>query len=315
MSMKINTLICPALRRMNPSLKVGRVTSANIKIKGRVFSKDGLFLGQLIDGTVMPNCEVIIKKPYQKWTRELVIAILKEKYANGEDLSSGGLRKNNLPLMNAMRFYFGNFKASINAAGLPYKGINKQKIWNKEKVIFKLKEKYANGEHINASTLQKTDTALFWAALRYFGSLESAVEAAGLNYNEISINKTWTKEIIISTLRTRYFNGEGLGFGISTKKFGPNFNTIKNHFGNYRAALEAAGLDPDAIIGYQKWDKDKVINILKKMHLDGESLEIKDIINDHRSLYDAMCRYFGDYNTAFKAAGLNYDKIMKKRGE
>lgn len=87
--------------------------------------------------------------------------------------------------------YFGSWKKAVEAAGFDYKVICKRRqpgSWSKDQIIQTIKDL----KQMNSSFVRKSNSALYNAALRNFGSWKNAIEAAGLDY--IQIKKGWIAE-------------------------------------------------------------------------------------------------------------------------
>lgn len=60
-----------------------------------------------------------------------------------------------------------------------------------------------------------------------------------------------------------------------------------------------------------KWSKEIVISEIKKRYNSNKYIDSRIIRNDYSKLYNAAFRYFGNWNNALKAAGINPYKIKK----
>ena len=72
--------------------------------------------------------------------------------------------------------------------------------WDQAQVLLALKRQ----AELSARVIQKDFPGLYGAALRYFGSWRSAVEAAGFDYLKITKRKPpgyWTKQRILAEIR------------------------------------------------------------------------------------------------------------------
>jgi hypothetical protein len=90
---------------------------------------------------------------------------------------------------------------------------------------------------------------LFRKARHRFGSWRKAIEAAGLNYDEVVQRQKWTPEKIIAEIKRLYMEGKDLSITAMQRSY-PNLVAIAQsprYFGSWRAAVEAAGLDYELI--------------------------------------------------------------------
>ena len=88
--------------------------------------------------------------------------------------------------------------------------------------------------------------------------------------------------------------------------------TKKSHFGSWREALEAAGLDYDSIRRYREWDDDRIIEMVRAFHRDGKELNAKNMELEDITLITAARRRFDSWHKALTAAGLDYTEIVHR---
>jgi len=124
----------------------------------------------------------------------------------------------------------------------------------------------------------------------------------------------WTQAKIIATIRRLHEHGVDLSPTGIRKTHGALFSSARSpsHFGSWRAAIEATGLDYRRIRrGEQIWSKDKIVRAIRKHEGEGADLLSAEFKRAHKQLYSAACarRYFGSWRRAIEAAGLDYDGI------
>lgn len=87
-------------------------------------------------------------------------------------------------------------------------------------------------------------------------------------------------------------------------------DAARRYFGSWNEAKKAAGLE---VHRYSKWSKERVIERLKELR---NELGRTPVVKDDRNLMNAARRYFGSWNEAKKAAGLDvYKKSPVVRDE
>lgn len=84
-------------------------------------------------------------------------------------------------------------------------------------------------------------------------------------------------------------------------------------FGGWQYAIESCGLDYDKIRKYKRWSKDKVMEEIKRLKEEKQSLNSKHIQQEQRPLYLASLRRFKSWGGALEAAGIDYKKIRQRR--
>lgn len=186
--------------------------------------------------------------------------------------------------------------------------------WSKEAIAREIRDLHKEGEALNYTAVEKNHLALLRAACRYFGSWRDAVEFAGLDYDEIRKYRVWTNARIIEKIQELHRQEVDLSWRNVTKKY-PALAaaaTRKSHFGSWRAALEAAGLNYDEIRRYRDWDEEKVIQEVRELHAAGEPLNSRDVQRSAQSLFCAAYRRFDSWDGALEAAGLDASRIRKR---
>ena len=84
-------------------------------------------------------------------------------------------------------------------------------------------------------------------------------------------------------------------------------------FGSWGNAINAAGLDYNAIRKYKIWTRMRIVQTIRKKSKAGEQLSSQYIQNNCKSLYMAAVHHFKSWGQAIKASGLDYNKIRMRR--
>lgn len=131
--------------------------------------------------------ETIRKRLAKKWTRELIVQEIKERWVAGLPLNeweAGPI------LTSPARRLFGSWLKAIHAAGLTYNDIRKTKNrrrgwWTKKRVLMRIRQLEKAGVRLNPQNVQnKIDKSLFWYGCYFFGTWDQALEAAGFSYQD-----------------------------------------------------------------------------------------------------------------------------------
>lgn len=194
---------------------------------------------------------------------------------------------------------------------LPNKGFVPR--WTRETILGEILRRYETQQDLSYSGLSRDNLPLLRAAARHFGSYPLAVAAAGLDYDELRRYKNWTNERIIARLQELGQQGADLSWRHVSLKLDPTLAAAavkRHHFGSWRAALEAAGLDYDAIRRYHDWDEKEVVRRIRERHSRGEALHAKALEREDTALITAARRRFPAWHASLTAAGLNYGEIV-----
>ncbi|MGO8674149.1 MAG: hypothetical protein ACLQVD_22650 [Capsulimonadaceae bacterium] len=187
--------------------------------------------------------------------------------------------------------------------------------WSKEAIALEILSMYESGENLNYSNVADTNVTLLRAATRYFGTWEAAVNFAGLDYSQIRRYKSWTRDRIVSRIRELHSQGVDLSWRNISMTVDPQLAaaaTKKNHFGSWREALEAAGLDYDTIRRYREWDDARILRMVRELHERGTGLNAKNMEMEDITLITAARRRFDSWHQALIAAGLDYRTIVQR---
>ncbi len=167
------------------------------------------------------------------------------------------------------------------------------------------------GRALLAEEVAHQETALYYAALRYWDTFDRVREVAGLAHRPGPL--VWTPERVIEELRALYERG----VRIRT----PELRALRNgilggivRMGGLERARELAGIpEQPKIQRYTpkySWTADKVVQKLRARHRARESLAPTRVPTD---LSRAATFYFGDYRSAVEAAGFCYADVCDHR--
>lgn len=230
-----------------------------------------------------------IKMP-QRWTQQKVIHSIRQRKADGYELCRTW--QEDKALFRAAVSLFGNWEPAMLAAG--FTPIRRER-WSKQRVVERLQTWRKRTRDTN---LSESDPKLAGAAIRLFGSLETACEVAGI----VASPRRWTKERVIAEIQERYVQGEpkhiqGLGdirLALAAKR----------RFGSWASAVAAAGL-ADRIPTtkpLRRWTKKQVLDSIQRATREGISLS--KVSSFDQGLYNAAKTHFGSWRNAVRAAGL-----------
>lgn len=154
---------------------------------------------------------------------------------------------------------------------------------------------------------------LYFKAVKFFGSWEGALRAAGLDYFEIkrkikSEKTKEKKEAIILKIKNLNEQNKPLNYWFAQKNYRQLLDSAIRHFQNWRAAIEAAGIAYEGVSLLPKWDKKKVLAEIKNLKKKSQPLNSRFIEKNHGKLRLAAMRYFENWGQAVDAAGFDYLK-------
>lgn len=140
--------------------------------------------------------------------------------------------------------HFGSWANAIKAAGLDYGRIRRKGFWSRVLIVERIRALKEAGKPLNFGYVSLHHATLMVAAYQYIGSWRKAIEAAGLDYAAIRKTKRWSQRSVVSEIRR--MKREGVDVSITTEvvtKCPGLRDAAIRHFGTWRAAMRAAGLE------------------------------------------------------------------------
>jgi len=219
--------------------------------------------------------EVRLKPKCRYPDKDSVITKIKQMYKEGIPLNGLAIAKgkqSDPTLYKCAQKYFGKWETAIETAGISYKEIRAKKrplrYPDKDAIIREIRRRVSVGLSINGLAVsegKEADTALYKYAPYFLGSWKKAVSAAGFDYNYL-VRKRKSPypdtETVIAEIRRRHKNGITIR---STHVMKPGkyqdrglFNSACRYFDNWRKAVQAAGIDYDAICPDLRFTRNRI---------------------------------------------------------
>lgn len=195
-----------------------------------------------------------------------------------------------------------------------------ERIWTKEKLIADLRDLNSKGVDLSPTSIQTTHSALFASARSrsHFGTWRAAIEAAGLDYDEIKrVRRRWSRDEITRCIREYHQNGEDL--------MHPDFRANRyslysaacsqRYFGSWKRAVTSAGLDHEKLRESRIWTRARILRTIQEMSRDKQPLNWTHIKDAAPGLYRAARRRenFGSWHEALLAAGVTPGPLGRGR--
>ncbi len=120
------------------------------------------------------------------FTAEEVVSRLASMFERGKDLRYSYLRRHSSKLFNAARKCFGSYEAAVNAAGLDYPPSEPMRHWTAPIVLKSLRELHRRKADLRRRQFRKANLPLYQAAVHYFGTYQSALKKAGIDYGRMA---------------------------------------------------------------------------------------------------------------------------------
>jgi hypothetical protein len=128
--------------------------------------------------------------------------------------------------------------------------------------------------------------------------------------------KRWTPSLILKALTARHRRRGKMGHRALLASDRPLLAAAIFHFGTYRKAIEAAGIDFESILGRPVWTKERVIAQIKKARRARRDLCWAAVMKKadplRRAAFAGM-RLFGSWARTLQAAGIDEDDFRRHR--
>lgn len=176
-----------------------------------------------------------------------------------------------------------------------------------KKVLTTLKQLKSEGISLNAKSLiDHGYSSLLGAMSRYFGSSEAALRAAGLDAKAEWRGKRerYSVEEVVRKILRRKARGEKLTQQAITKADRLLLYSAEEHFGDWKGALEASGID-SVTVTYGAWTREGVRGAIRALKVEGVFLTHGYIAHHYPSLEGAVRRHYPSFQEAILDAGLD----------
>ena len=125
-------------------------------------------------------------------------------------------------------------------------------------------------------------------------------------HREKKFNRRWTKDDVIREILAV----EDRSAKSVQRRFSSLYGAATRHFGSWKAAVEAAGIDYSCVVkrrssGY--WQVERILEAIQRMQKKNST----SARMNHVDLYSAALRTFGSWEKAIRAAGFDYDEVRK----
>ena len=188
--------------------------------------------------------------------------------------------------------------------------------WSAERVIAEIRQWKDQGQPLYANFVRQNFQELLAAAIRYYGSWQKALESADIPYTDVRKYRRWSKESIIQEIQQLSSQGVDLSFramALSQHNAMVYAAIRPKYFGNWRTALEAAGLASEEIYRYRSWEQDGILEEIRRLQDEGVDLSSKAMDESSNRLIATARRRFGNWGKALESAGIDYDDVRRRK--
>ena len=139
---------------------------------------------------------------------------------NGNEPQNSHYFSTNYPrVYAAAERIFGSWGNAISACGLDYSKIRKYRVWDRERVLSTIHERYSAGESLTSKHVQNHCKPLYMASIHHFKSWAEAIRTAGLDYDDIRIRRSMNREQVHDEIIGLYRRGVDLAYPNMRKNY------------------------------------------------------------------------------------------------
>ena len=265
---------------------------------------------------------------FPRLNRSTLLSRLRAHARKHGSVSIRSLYEHDRIALRSLPLHFVGIDAARDAAGVPGPAYKKPKrktgpkpgstigrgpaLWSRERVIDELRALDRAGKRTALADLTTAGLGtLAHAAAVYVGGLRRARKLAGIDPSPHRHGKKrWTKPTIIDAIAKRARKGQGLA---STVAPPPLVTAGRWHFGSWRSALSAAGIEADATkLTRKKYTPEVIVAKLQQAARAGSDLRATSLMKIIK--LEAVRREFGTLRAALLAAGLQKQLQRRKHG-
>jgi hypothetical protein len=236
----------------------------------------------------------------KRWTRERLVALVASRKKRGLPLNMAAVRADVSMATTAARRYFGGWYGLLARCGVRPESARLRIRWSKERIIREIRQLARKGLRPSFQTALGICKSLPNAAKRHFGGWDPALRAAGFEPEGIRFTRHWSRRSIITAIRKlggpfRTHEMEKLDSGLLAAG--------TRVFGSWSSASRAAGLPYSSKPRPLKWDRERILEALRRRAQAGRSLLSTVMRREAPGLLNACRRYFSTWRETVTAAG------------
>lgn len=192
--------------------------------------------------------------PYRVWSKSSVVAAIRRRKRSGQRLERTHIEDPSL--YASSKNFFGAWTKACAAAGYPRP---KPEFYSVDEVQLRIIELYER--ELPLTYTAHKDSKLRRSARKHFGTWRAAVQSLGLGSE---MRHKWTDQAIIEAIL--YRRAASLRLYKTYQEDPALFGAAVKHFGNWQAALMAAGINARV---RERWSKERVIERLQELAKSG----------------------------------------------
>lgn len=188
---------------------------------------------------------------------------------------------------------------------------------SREDVIRQIVERDIQDLGLSEELVVREAPELYSAACESYGTWETALQYAGVSERRVVVPDLSSPDQVLRKIRQLCLDGYDLSAGRNKERDRKLFNAARRHFGSWRKALRAVGMNLEQARPSSKprnLSRDKVISILRQRQAEGKSLEWSVVCLENRVFAVAAKQLFRSWRRALEAAGMLPERVVSSEG-
>lgn len=174
--------------------------------------------------------------------------------------------------------------------------------WTRDRVRSEIRRRRTQGRALSYRAVLEEGAGLPDAATRFFGSWERAITSVGIRYETVRRTRRWTRAKVLSAIRAL---GRPLLEHHARRTDSGLVAAAVMHFGSWKKACSAAGVELPRSWPAWIWPRKKVISELRRRAKRGQPLTLLGLQRERLSgIITAALREFGTWRRALEASGV-----------
>lgn len=186
--------------------------------------------------------------------------------------------------------------------------------WTKEEVVTEIRRRKEEGGSLVRSVVRKEYSKLNTQATQVYGTWKEAIEGAGLDYEEETVDRVgdWTARKVVLLMERRERNGESIIATDVCKSHQRLYAAGLKFFGGWKELLWEMGKDPDDYNGWKRTrtyvSKEEIIKEIRRREVEGLSLNARKVCKTDSPLWKYGKEYFGEWRIAVEKSVIDQEK-------
>ena len=174
----------------------------------------------------------------------------------------------------------------------------------RETIIRRIVQLDIAGNALVEEEIRSAEELLYLAAIKEFGSWDTAIEYAGVSVRDALLSRELSPERVTHRLRRLCTTGYDLGAKVNRNRDKALYLAALKHFGTWRKALASAGIDLKNVANRKPrhLTRETMLLWIRGRHETGKTLMYRDACLENRDYALAIRREFGSWIRAVREA-------------